>query len=1010
MKKLTKKIFRVIGMTLAFTFVLNSAPVTDALMQPEQVQGAEVARSFALETAKNLAVAWDTKLESLDLSIDAKKVSIQSAVRSLKEKKRNMSTIRWSPLLSFKWPTKAKEDEDLDFQFKPTKLTYELRVLQHKRSDQMLAVYEKVSTTYTDVVDAQEQLAMVNERLENIEANISKLEKRVKLGMSPEADLETAEKNEKALDSKRTSLESKIITKKRKLGAMMGIEIDDTYKFQDPFQTMNLKRDALDSLKNFTVEHDETCYEAKKEYWVNLISLRVNYSLCNQHYRKYIGNISGFVQQALNGERVNKKAFKKAYDKFLKDLDARWKGKKRILFIKFPREWIKGQIDGIRYVDNDPYVLYQNALDYVAALQDYNNTVDDTKDAVEDSFDSYIEYRKAYLTAKDNRQQVANDLVTTEVQYLMGNLEKSEYDGAVSEYEAAEDAVESATATYTNSLYSFDRLTCGGLSQYFTGNAGDGGVKEVYATGATYSISQVVENEEFILYVDFPDDYEATVTHFSLICDRVKIGEKTPVGEGLRHLALSTSDVAQVIVRLYNGDEVVGDCEIDPTVTFGPLQLIVDFEDNNKSWVEIGDYEVEPLVSTDMTRITLKPEETQQLAYYNVLSNETGKYLYSDEKVELEKPFDYVAVSSDDLSQLKLRFYDEEKEPVYDAIFDTSKQKLKVEEVFYTIWNEALQKKVAEEEAALSEAEKDARAAAAQEAAKTAKDAVKKNDTIREELMSAAMEHLLATKKDQLIDWVLEDSFNQNGQPLIKAFTQTRMDVAQDLGDAAYVFCSHGGQGGLLSGMVYYYENTWQWKTMSEVPTLYIAMVYYESLYDHEYMGNTFNRFLYNDLQRAYYRELNGLVASQTQGAIPIIKQAYKEGMKADAEQAVRLAFAYYLKTHDNVVTLSDSALQEIRKSALENLGDSAHMDEILRTVEKRVYEYYWNKMNEYTMGRKTGSWTGTESSGAWFWKKVYSVYNAVAVNERFQYIAFSDAVLSNEKPTCPKIDLDDYK
>ena len=132
--------------------------------------------------------------------------------------------------------------------------------------------------------------------------------------------------------------------------------------------------------------------------------------------------------------------------------------------------------------------------------------------------------------------------------------------------------------------------------------------------------------------------------------------------------------------------------------------------------------------------------------------------------------------------------------------------------------------------------------------------------------------------------------------------------------------------------------------------------------------------------------------------------------MKEDAEQAVRLAFAYYLKTHDNITTLSDSALKEIRDTAIENLGDNARMEDILRTVEKRVYEYYWNKMNELSQSSKRYSTTGTESSGAWFWKKTWSVFNSVTVNENFNYIPFSDSVLSSDNFSSPVIDLNDYK
>ncbi|MBQ7677196.1 MAG: hypothetical protein IJT32_03080, partial [Lachnospiraceae bacterium] len=59
---------------------------------------------FKLSAAKTVAVSKSDNLESLEIQVSSKQAAMQSAVKSLKEKERNMATTRWSPLLNIKFP------------------------------------------------------------------------------------------------------------------------------------------------------------------------------------------------------------------------------------------------------------------------------------------------------------------------------------------------------------------------------------------------------------------------------------------------------------------------------------------------------------------------------------------------------------------------------------------------------------------------------------------------------------------------------------------------------------------------------------------------------------------------------------------------------------------------------------------------------------------------------------------------------------------------------------------
>ena len=58
--------------------------------------------------------------------------------------------------------------------------------------------------------------------------------------------------------------------------------------------------------------------------------------------------ISKYYKMALNGEKINSREFKANYKAFLDKIDEQWNGSYRILFIRIPKLWFKGDTDGSR--------------------------------------------------------------------------------------------------------------------------------------------------------------------------------------------------------------------------------------------------------------------------------------------------------------------------------------------------------------------------------------------------------------------------------------------------------------------------------------------------------------------------------------------------------------------------------------------------------------------------------------------------------------------------------------
>jgi hypothetical protein len=89
----------------------------------------------------------------------------------------------------------------------------------------------------------------------------------------------------------------------------------------------------------------------------------------------------------------------------------------------------------------------------------------------------------------------------------------------------------------------------------------------------TYTFKNIVQHEIFELSIYVPEDFPVNITDFEFWVDNELIGERTPVVKTLRHLALQWNNTNNVQIRLYNNDEQVAECQIDPTDETGTLDF-----------------------------------------------------------------------------------------------------------------------------------------------------------------------------------------------------------------------------------------------------------------------------------------------------------------------------------------------------------------------------------------------------------------------------------------------------
>ncbi len=677
------------GFWKKLTAVTLTAALLAVTIQPAQpVQAA--AYTLLLSQAKTIALANSDSYRRIKSKIALKEVAYKQAVKSVQLKIKNKRTFRWSPLLSFKFPEKLNFEDESDFVYKPAQIQNEITKLRHDLTDEVYAVYDSVEQAFLKAYTYQEKIAFEEEQLEGLQNTLAKNQGRLILGLAGRGDVEAMEKNITAAKEKLAQDMKNFETAKTKLGDLLTLDVTTRYVFSNPYVDAEIPRTALNGLVDYTLEQDQSYYEAKMTTQLALLQLDKNYSLLQGQYGGNIGLISSYVMQVKNGQKIDGDAFKASYDKFLEKIDKPWQGSWRILFIRIPKEWLKGSIDGVRYIEDEPYTLYENALEYQDALADQKALAKELETQVRDSFESVVTARGAYLKLKAEAGEMKEQLQKEQVLNRMGELTFEEYTESQKQYEEKQIEVLEGLELYSSLLFGLDRLTCGGVTRYFKdmGIALDGTsggisyiVDEETADGARYFIQSIVEDNMFEFGIYLPEDFETDITHYELWCDDYIIGEKKETDKLLRHLTLTLTGDERLFVRLYNDEEFVEDCEIDPYAYQGPLEItgymVVKTEEAKKR--AIGSYEVQKQNERGTVEITLTINGAEEIQFYT-LQNEEGKFLLRKEQTPITQPFLYLEFLSEDLDFLRIQCYGADGSQKYEAYFDTAEHTVYVVE------------------------------------------------------------------------------------------------------------------------------------------------------------------------------------------------------------------------------------------------------------------------------------------------------------------------------------------
>lgn len=661
-----------IAMLLVLGLALGCVPV-----MTERLSAAP--RQLSLSLAERLAYANSTEYASLKRKLDLAKIRYTQSVKTIRMKEKNQKTFRWSPLLSFKFPESPTLEDESQYNYKPLELQSEIDSIRHELDSCIYGVYEKVALGFVTAYQLQETIDYNEERLEECKKTLAKNRVRLLTGQATRTDIERMEAKISTMEATIAADRRSFLSAAGRLSDLMDLDVTEGWSFASPFVTVDLGRSELDRLITYTLEHDDEFYKTRQAKANGLLELDTNYELMSKKYGSGTMNyIDSFINQARRGEKIDSTAFKTAFTQLLEKADAPWNGKKRILFIRIPKLWFKGSTDGQRYVEDEPYVLYENALEYLNLVKEEQQAKNDLTNQVTESYETYISTRNTWeLLVKSSGDKQA-ELKRARTKNLMGELTYEEYADIQEEYEQMQLDIIEAQAAYSEAIFSLDCLTCGAVTAYMTGSnarmdASGGGNSYVVSEdteGVYYYIHSLVSDNLFELGITVPEDFEISISDYELWVDGTQVGERTPAAKTLRHLALDLDETEQVYIRLYDGDTFLDDCEIDPSQYTGLLTIRSYTVEQGEDTL-IGTYrgEANELLGTYTLYVTLNPGETA--ASYN-LRTSSGAWLLGEEKLPVGSGFQYLRLTENSLEELVICFYDEGGALLYEAVFDTT--------------------------------------------------------------------------------------------------------------------------------------------------------------------------------------------------------------------------------------------------------------------------------------------------------------------------------------------------
>ena len=641
-------------------------------------------RTLSLEQAQRMAISNSSAIRKQNNQIILKRMKYVEAVEGIRAKVKNLRSFRWSPLLSFKFPQQLDLTEEYDLNVKPLTLQTEIDTLKHGLDDLKYELTHQANQKYYEVYALQQTTAFTQSRLEDAQTQLARNKAALSTGKATQSDVDRAQKSVDTLTKSLSTQLRSFENAKTSLSELIGVDVSVGYTFANGFKTAAIPREQLDNLIQYTLDHDQSFYEAKAATSTAKLNVDSYESLMRSQYGSKMNIIQNYINMAKQGMDVDYGAFQIKYKEMLKNLDKPWSGKIRILFFRFTKEWFKGEIDGTRYIEDEMYAVYTACMEYGNTKKDQDTLEKELRAQVRDGYENVVTGWNTYETLQDLAAESKDTLDRLLVLNRMGKADYTEVADQQEAYQVAQQDALDALKEYNDTLSEFDRLTCGAVSKYLKGtdmglDTGEGG--DAYALldpihDPYYYIYTSVADLTFYLGVSIPEGYEPAIDSFEVWYAGTQIGERTPVGTELHHLALDYKDTSQLTLRFYNSGTYVDECDIDASVPRDVLDIQKAETPDPAAQRSVGSYTVtttmEGGVSVSELKLTLNAVE--HAATYTLTYGD--QQVYTTEKRPVTQSFTYLTLLIASLEDVTATLYDSDGNALMQVRFEPSTQEL----------------------------------------------------------------------------------------------------------------------------------------------------------------------------------------------------------------------------------------------------------------------------------------------------------------------------------------------
>ena len=649
-------------------------------------------KNLSITSCKSMAYATSDKLDALNDKLEEKTANYESKAKAAAVKIEYVKHFHWKFLLSFDFPRDLTFEEIRQTSYEPAAALQEVRQVKEDMKALKMDLNKTVTDLYIEIYKARQSNEMNEERLLLANDKVAKISAMVATGEKNEEDLKEAQQAVKDIESSIVTTTSNHDSNAKKLGKIIGLldeygNLSDPtlagYSLDVPYSTeviSRIDRKDLAWLQRYTLEHDETIYEARGAKSLAYIDVTTTYKAINSNMKAGdMQLIKPFYDAVIAGKTINKRDLKNANKQFLKAVDRYWDGYYKIgfwpLLFKFDKEWFKGKADGTWYMMDSPDALFETILEYATTTTELKNAESDKETEVEDAFNTFIGLRNSLLIIQEQKSEQSEKFKESKIEYRIGELGVEEYNAILKSYEDLQIQELDALTNFSENVNSLNRTTCGALDKLLSGEdfENEFGTQLVVANdipGASYYIVPEYEDLVFDLGVTAPEDFKYNITHFELWCDNIMIGSRTEVGNTIRHLMEATADVEKVVIRLYDEQNFLADCEINPGVLQGPL-LIPEYDSNVDIPNKVGTYEITVPDEGITCTVKLMPDAIENMGYF-VLYDKNGKPLAGETKRKVDEGIQYLQEVMESLTEINIKCYDKDEQFLYDAKFDVA--------------------------------------------------------------------------------------------------------------------------------------------------------------------------------------------------------------------------------------------------------------------------------------------------------------------------------------------------